>query len=81
MNLAVLLLAGVLAGVIVHLLPVGGGHPPWLRWSSLVGLSLAVGAIMWVLRYLDRRFVRRGIQLALVLSLLAHVVVGIVMAT
>ena len=60
------------AGSITAYLPFA--ESPWYRNAAtwLLSLPLVVGGLMWWLRRLNTRTVRRAVQLATILSLLVH---------
>ena len=80
-NLACFVLAGFLAGIILVKTPGHAGPLMWFRWLLLTSLLVLTALLLQLLRRMDGRIVRRRMQLSLVLSLLAHVVLLILIAT
>ena len=70
--LSVCVLAALSVGTIVTLL-----KAPWM-WASLIGLPIIVGLAVLALSYVEQQFWRRSIQVALLLSLAAHLFILIV---
>ncbi|MEX2186424.1 MAG: hypothetical protein WD875_06510 [Pirellulales bacterium] len=73
-NVALLLLAAFVEGVIIARLDFGDPRLLYNAWTWTATLLLSVGFGVWLVQRLDNRRVRRSVQLATVLSLLFHVV-------
>ena len=73
-NLALFIFAGFAAGIILAVLRGHEGWIPWLRWSLLFILAAGLATTICVLRRLGKAVRHRGFQLALVLSLIFHLV-------
>ena len=77
-NLALLVLTGFVAGIIVV---EGGFDDPRLLhngWFRLATLAVSVGGLFWVALRVNRRLARR-MQLAILLSLMLHIGVALVL--
>src|SRR5262245_34656902 len=71
--IALVVLGGFLMGVSAAYLPFSG--VPWYAnaWTSLLAIPLVVAAFMVAFRYIDNRFVRRSLQLSVVICAILHV--------
>src|SRR5580698_390890 len=78
-NVALVVLAGFVAGSIVALSTFD--DPRWLYngWVRLATLAISVGLLIFAVNFVDSRRLRRNLQLAIVLSCLFHVVLMIVL--
>lgn len=73
-NVALLLLAAFVEGVIIARLDFFDPRPLYNAWTWTGTLLLSIGMGVWLVQRLDNRHVRRSVQLATVLSLLFHAV-------
>jgi hypothetical protein len=71
-NVALLLLAAFVEGVIIARLDFVDPRPLYNAWTWTATLLASVGIGVWLVQRLDNRHVRRSVQLATVLSLLFH---------
>src|SRR5262245_1018687 len=71
-NVALLVLAGFVAGCIIALSSFDDPRLLYNGWARLASLAVTVGLLMWAATRLNSRRIRRGLQLATVLSLLVH---------
>ncbi len=77
-NVALLLLAAFVEGVIIARLDFGDPRLLFNAWTWTATLLLSVGLGVWLVQRLDNRQVRRSVQLATVLSLLFHAILVVV---
>jgi hypothetical protein len=79
-NVALLVLGAYLVGIILAVFPLD--HPNLLlnaiTWLAVV--MVAIPLTMWALWYVDNRTLRRGVQLAAVLSLIVNLTIIVIMA-
>src|SRR5262245_64002024 len=78
-NVALLVLAGFVAGCIIALSSFEDPRLLYNGWARLASLAVSVGLLMWGASRLNSRRVRRGLQLATVLSLLAHMILMVIL--
>lgn len=78
-NVALLLLAAFVEGVIIARLDFVDPRPLYNAWTWTATLLFSVGVGVWLVQRLDNRHVRRSVQLATVLSLLFHAVLAVVL--
>ena len=76
--LALFVLAGFLAGTVLAYLPFE--EVPWYAnaWTWLFVIPVTVCALIWVLRKVEHRAVRRGVQFSAVLCIIVHLVLLVV---
>ena len=71
-NVAIALLGGFTAGIAAAYLRFDDPRPLHNAWTSIVAVAAGTGVVMIVMRWITNRLARRGLQLSLVLALLAH---------
>ena len=78
-NVALVVLAGFVAGSIVALSSFDDPRLLYNGWARLTTLAVSVGLLIFAVNFVDSRRLRRNLQLAIVLSCLFHVVLMIVL--
>jgi hypothetical protein len=78
-NVALLLLAAFVEGVIIARLDFVDPRPLYNAWTWTATLLATVGIGVWLVQRLDNHHVRRSVQLATVLSLLFHAVLVVLL--
>ncbi|RIK78537.1 MAG: hypothetical protein DCC68_15175 [Planctomycetota bacterium] len=78
-NVALLLLAAFVEGVVIARLEFVDPRPLYNAWTWTATLLFSVGIGVWLVQRLDNRHVRRSVQLATVLSLLFHAILAVVL--
>lgn len=73
-NVALLLLAAFVEGVVIARLDFADPRPLYNAWTWTATLLFSVGIGVWLVQRLDNRHIRRSVQLATVLSLLFHAI-------
>ena len=77
-NVAILILAGFVAGIIITMSSFTDPRLLYNGWVRLGSVALMVGILAWAVFWLQGRVVRR-VQLCLIVSLLAHLWLGVVL--
>ena len=80
-NIGVTVLVAFLTGYVTVHCSEGTGQVSLLGWFTIATLLTGAALMMWLLCSIHHRLVRRGMQLAVVLSLITHAVLLVVIAT